>query len=126
MTKALILFAHGARDPEWAAPITRVQAAICARMPAVPVELAFLEFMQPTLGDCAARLIAAGAGKIVILPMFIARGGHLRRELPEIVQALQLAHPDIEFVLGDAIGEHEVVVRAMADAALLVSGEALA
>ena len=28
MSSALILFAHGARDPEWAAPLRRVQAAV--------------------------------------------------------------------------------------------------
>ena len=51
MTTALILFAHGASDPEWANPMRRVQAAIRQRMTSVPVELAFLEFMTPTLPE---------------------------------------------------------------------------
>ncbi|HQC73311.1 MAG TPA: cobalamin biosynthesis protein CbiX, partial [Candidatus Competibacteraceae bacterium] len=42
MTTALILFAHGARDPEWANPMRRVQAVVRQRMSTVPVELAFL------------------------------------------------------------------------------------
>ena len=48
MTTALILFAHGARDPEWASPMRRVQAAIRKRLGGVQVELAFLEFMAPS------------------------------------------------------------------------------
>lgn len=119
---ALILFAHGARDPEWANSLRRVQAAIRLQVPAISVELAFLEFMSPDLAECAAGLIAAGAGKIVVLPMFIARGGHLKRELPEMLQALQASYTNVQFILGNAIGEHEIVVQAMADAALLVSG----
>ena len=56
------------------------------------------------------------------MPMFIARGGHLKRDVPEMLAALRAEHPDVEFVLGDAIGEHETVVQAMAAAALLEAG----
>ncbi|MBT9520712.1 MAG: CbiX/SirB N-terminal domain-containing protein [Dechloromonas sp.] len=122
MTTALILFAHGARDPEWANPMRRVQAAIRLRMTNVPVELAFLEFMAPTLPDCAAGLIAQGADKVVVMPMFVARGGHLKKETPEMIEKLRSTYPNVEFSLGNAIGEHELVVQAMATAALEVAG----
>jgi len=122
MKTALILFAHGARDPEWANPMRRVQVAVRKLQPNIPVELAFLEFMAPTLSDCIAGLIADGVNKIVVMPMFIARGGHLKRDVPEMLAGLRLAHPDVEFLLGDAIGEHETVVQAMAAAALLEAG----
>jgi sirohydrochlorin cobaltochelatase len=118
MTTALILFAHGARDPEWANPMRRVQAVVRERLPGVPVELAFLEFMAPNLGDCAHELIAGGARRIVVMPMFIARGGHLKRDVPELLAALQVAHPGVELTLGDVIGEQEIVVQAMAEASL--------
>lgn len=122
MTTALILFAHGARDPEWASPMRRVQAAIRRQLPAVPVELAFLEFMAPNLAGCAAALVAGGARKIVVLPMFIARGGHLKQEVPLMLDALRRTHAGVEFELSGAIGEHETVVQAMAAAALEVAG----
>lgn len=122
MKTALILFAHGARDPEWASSMRRVQEGIRSRMPEIAVELAFLEFMSPGLPECAAQLIATGATRIVVLPMFIARGGHLRRDVPDLLQALRERYPDVEFLLGNAIGEHEIVVQAMVEVALLVSG----
>lgn len=122
MTTALILFAHGARDPEWANPMRRVQAVIRQRMTGVPVELAFLEFISPTLPERAAELIAQGADRIVVLPMFIARGGHLKKETPEMIETLRSTYPNVEFSLGNAIGEHELVVQAMATAALEVAG----
>ncbi len=122
MTTALILFAHGARDPEWANPMRRVQAVVRQRMSTVPVELAFLEFMAPTLPERAAELIAQGADKIVVLPMFVARGGHLKKETPEMIDILRSTYPQVEFSLGNAIGEHEMVVQAMASAALEVAG----
>jgi sirohydrochlorin cobaltochelatase len=122
MKTALILFAHGARDPEWANPMRRVQAVVRQRMAEVPVELAFLEFMSPTLPECAALLIQQGVGKIVVMPMFIARGGHLKKETPEMLAMLRSTYPQIDFLLGDAIGENEIVVQAMATAALAAAG----
>ncbi|KAB2926634.1 MAG: cobalamin biosynthesis protein CbiX [Dechloromonas sp.] len=122
MTTALILFAHGARDPEWASPMRRVQAAIRRRRPDLPVELAFLEFMAPTLADCAQALIAGGATKIVVMPMFVARGGHLKRDVPELLASLQAAHPGVELTLGEVAGEQEIVVQAMAEASLQTLG----
>jgi sirohydrochlorin cobaltochelatase len=122
MKTALILFAHGARDPEWANPMRRVQSVVRDQVAGVPVELAFLEFMSPTLPECAAQLIAQGADKVVILPMFIARGGHLKKEVPEMLAVLRCTYPNVEFSLGGAIGEHDAVVQAMASAALEVAG----
>ena len=122
MTTAIILFAHGARDPEWANPLRRIQAAVRERIAEVPVELAFLEFIAPSLPESTARLVAEGARKIVVLPLFIARGGHLKREVPEMLDGLRLTYPEVQFSLGAAIGENEIVVQAMASAALQAAG----
>src|SRR5574343_971446 len=118
MKSALILFAHGARDPEWANPLRRVQAAISARNPSQRVELAFLEFMTPTLEALVDQLDQEGVRQIAIVPMFIAQGGHLKRDLPLMLDALRDARPHLNISLSAAIGEQESVIQAMADAAL--------
>lgn len=120
MSTALILFAHGARDPEWAQPMRRVQAAIRRVVADMPVEVAFLEFMAPNLADCAAELVAAGATRIAVIPMFIAQGGHLKRDVPEMLDRLRSTWPQVEFSLADAVGQSEGVIQAMAAAALAV------
>jgi len=111
---AFILFAHGARDPEWANPMRRVCAAIRARAPGLRVELAFLEFMAPALAECAEALLAEDFQRIVVLPMFIAQGGHLKSDVPLLLATLQARHPHARFELAGAIGEAESVVQAMA------------
>ena len=122
MTTALILFAHGARDAAWAQPLRRVQAAIRQQAPDRLVELAFLEFMTPTLAECVADLAGQGARRMVIVPMFIAQGGHLKRDLPVMLDELRSTYPDIGFSLCTAIGENEAVVQAMAASALQEAG----
>lgn len=115
---ALILYAHGARDPDWASPLHRVKAAICALSPEMRVEVAFLEIMQPRLEACAASLADEGYSKIIILPMFIAQGGHIKKDTPVILDALRLSYPQVSFELAGPVGEAEVIVRAIAAHAL--------
>ena len=114
MTHAIILFAHGARDPEWALPFERLRAAVKQRMPGVWVEIAYLEFMQPDLARAVDGLIDSGAQQIDIIPAFMAQGAHLKRDLPELIAAAQARHPQAVFTLHPALGESQPVLDAMA------------
>jgi sirohydrochlorin cobaltochelatase len=114
--RALILFAHGARDARWAAPFEAVAAHIRAARPALVVQLAFLEVMSPDLAGAAAACVRRGAGRVDVVPMFLGAGGHVREDLPPLLGALRAAHPGTQFVLHPAIGELDAVTRAMAAA----------
>jgi sirohydrochlorin cobaltochelatase len=113
--QAVVLFGHGARDPEWAGPMQRIRARIRAAAGAPRVELAFLEFMQPTLPEAVAALAATGVTRIAVVPIFLAQGGHLKRDLPLLLDEVRRAHPACEIRLATAAGEAEPVVAAMAD-----------
>ncbi|THF63867.1 cobalamin biosynthesis protein CbiX [Pseudothauera nasutitermitis] len=115
---AVILFGHGARDPEWAGPMRRTRERILAEAPGLRVELAFLEFMEPRLDELLDRLAADGAREVSVVPMFLAQGGHLKRDLPALIAAAGARHPDMRIMLGAAVGEDEGVVAAMAARAL--------
>jgi sirohydrochlorin cobaltochelatase len=111
---ALVLFAHGSRDPEWPSPLRRVRAAVLAGAPGLRVELAFLEFITPNLQDCVSSMVSEGFDRIVVVPMFIAQGGHLKNDLPMIVDELRVRFPTVVFEMPGPVGEAESVVQAMA------------
>ena len=113
-SSALILFAHGARFPEWADTLHRLCAAVRTRLPGARVEPAFLEFMTPSLPDCVNTLVNEGYGRIVVVPMFLAQGGHLKEDLPKLLDELRKAYPQATFELTGPIGEAEAVIKAMA------------
>ena len=119
--RAIVLFAHGARDPRWAAPFEAVAARLRATAPELRVELAFLELMEPDLATAAERVAAAGATRIDVVPLFLGTGGHLRNDLPPLVAAIGAAHPGLDVRLHPAIGEHDAVVDAVAGAALALA-----
>ncbi len=112
---ALVLFAHGARDPEWAEPFRRIQAAIRARRPDTAVELAFLEFMQPPLAETIAKLVGSGHRRITIAPLFMAQGGHLRHDLPKLLDSIRAQNATVEITLLPAVGDVETILNAIAD-----------
>jgi sirohydrochlorin cobaltochelatase len=116
--QGLLLFAHGARDPRWALPFAAIQQHVKNNAPQMPVELAFLEFMRPNLIDAGASLAKLGCTRVDVLPLFLGAGGHVRKDLPELLNQLSGQHPNVQWQLRAAIGEVDSVVQAMADAAL--------
>ena len=118
MKRGLLLFAHGARDPRWALPFEDVARRVRAADPDVPVALSFLEFMSPGLVEAGASLAALGCERVELLPLFLGAGGHVRKDLPVLLEQLRQAHPDVQWLLRPTIGEDYAVVEAMARCAL--------
>ena len=114
----LLLFAHGARDPRWAAPFEAVAARVRAASPGVQVRLAYLELMAPSLPDTGAELVGAGCTQVEVLPLFLGAGGHVRRDLPALVDGLRAQFPAVVFRLHHAAGESALVIEALAAAGL--------
>jgi sirohydrochlorin cobaltochelatase len=114
---ALILFAHGARDPRWAEPLTRLAHIVQAQRPGVVVELAFLELMQPDLPSVLDRLASDGHARVNLLPVFWSAGGHVLRDLPELVAASRLRHPGLNVAVLPVLSELPGVLDAVARAA---------
>ena len=115
MSSALVLFAHGARAASWAVPFERLRALAQARMPDVPVSLAFLELMEPRLPAHVAALTAQGITSVTIVPVFLGQGGHLQRDLPLLVDQLRADHPQLAISVAGAVGEDPDVLDAMTD-----------
>jgi len=119
MTPAgLVLFAHGARDPRWREPFDRLQAKVQSLRPDLAVSVAFFEFMQPGLVAAADALAAQGCTAIRVVPVFLGQGGHVREDLPELLERVRAKHPQVALELRGAIGEDDAVLGQIAAVAL--------
>ncbi len=117
----LLLFAHGARDAAWARPFEAVAERLRAARPDTPVALAYLEFMSPNIADAADSLVRAGCRTVHVLPMFLGTGGHVRRDIPPLLESLRERHgAGLTWQLHPSLGEHESVLQAMSAACLNV------
>ncbi|MBC7649764.1 MAG: CbiX/SirB N-terminal domain-containing protein [Vitreoscilla sp.] len=118
MTTGIILFAHGSRDPQWRLPIEAVARQISERSPSAQVRCAYLELCLPSLPDAAIDLVAVGAQKIRVFPLFLGVGKHAREDLPLLIEEIRTAHPAIEIELLATAGENRALISLMADLAL--------
>ena len=116
MARATILFAHGARDPQWARPFQQLVAELGELLPGERIVLAFLELMQPSLPDCAASLHGEGVRSLRVVPVFLGMGGHLKDDLPRLAAEVRKRYPDLEITVDLPVGEQAEVIAAIARA----------
>jgi len=116
-TNGIILFAHGSRDPQWRMPFEGILKKMQA-LSSSPTSLAFLECMAPTLEQAIDDMVSAGVKQISVVPVFLAVGSHVRKDLPLLLEAARLKHPDLALQATAAIGEQPAIQEAIAAFAL--------
>lgn len=108
----LVLIAHGSKDPRWREPFERLYLNLRASH-GDSVKLAYMEFVEPSLLEIASECVRAGAEGIRVLPLFMAAGAHLATDIPEQVQRVREAHPDVRVEVLPAIGEDARMISLM-------------
>ncbi|MDM0017024.1 sirohydrochlorin chelatase [Variovorax saccharolyticus] len=114
----IVLFAHGSRDERWREPVEAVARQVAALDPTARVACAYLELVAPDLRTAALALIAGGARRVRIVPLFLGMGRHVREDLPLLVEELRALRPDVVFSQQPAVGEDPEVIALLARKAL--------
>lgn len=112
--RGVVLFAHGSRDPLWRAPMEAVAQHAASLDASASVACAYLELTEPDLPTVCAQMVQSGVIAITVVPMFLGVGKHAREDLPVLMNELQAAHPQVQFSLQAAVGEHPAVVDLLA------------
>ncbi len=101
----LLLIAHGSRressNDEIRALACRLQEA---SGPFSSVSCAFLEIAEPSITDGLRGLISNGVNKILVLPYFLSAGRHVSDDIPNEVQQIREAHPEIDIKIAHYFG----------------------
>ncbi|HEX6446840.1 MAG TPA: CbiX/SirB N-terminal domain-containing protein [Streptosporangiales bacterium] len=79
---ALVLAAHGTRDPA-GPPVLDALAAAVADAAGARTRVAYVDVIAPTV----AEVLAGVEGPVVVVPAFLAAGYHVRVDLPRQVEA---------------------------------------
>ncbi len=110
MTRALLLVAHGARDPRAQAEAAELAAAVEAAHPDGPVSLAFIELARPDVPEGLRKLVEAGAARIVVVPLLFLAASHVKRDLPAHLARARTDYPGRSFRLAPPLGLHAQLV----------------
>lgn len=108
MKQGIVILGHGSRASVGEANqvVFQISDMIKAKVGHDLVETAIMNRKSelPTIEDAVRKLVARGAGRIVIVPMFFADGMHIRHDIPEEIAALTAELPGISVTMAGHIG----------------------
>ncbi|MFD5965745.1 sirohydrochlorin chelatase [Streptomyces sp. NPDC060311] len=83
-TPALVVVAHGSRDPRALSTVRALLDRVRTLRPTLPVHLGHIELNEPLLPG---TLAALGGGEAVLVPLLLGRGYHVKRDIPDMAAA---------------------------------------
>lgn len=117
---ALIIVAHGSRKSLSNEEVMALGEKVVSLLGKdyTYVMTAFLEFAAPSLEESILSCVEKGASEIVILPYFLASGNHVTRDIPEVIEKIEVSHPKVKMVLKEHIGSASGMAMLLRDMAV--------
>ena len=112
----LVVFAHGSKVEAANEAVRAVSASLAANGDYI-VETAFLELGEPDLPGAVRRLVARGAGRIIVIPYFLTLGRHVEQDLPRIVKEISREHVSLSIEVTPPLDGHPALLEALLDRA---------
>ncbi len=109
MNDALLVMVHGSPRTIANEDMFLVVDAVRERGIYSIVEVGFMECNKPTIPEAIETCVARGAGRVVAVPYFLHFGNHVANDLPGLLEEAQARYPEIEFLMGDFLGHHELI-----------------
>jgi len=102
---ALVVVAHGSRDPRALSTVRTLLDQVRALRPGLPVHLGHIELNEPLLPD---TLAALGDREAILVPLLLSRGYHVKRDIPEMA-----AESPVRARVAPALGPHPFLLEAL-------------
>jgi len=110
MKEKIVLLAHGSSDQDWSDTFVIMTSNICDHRS--DVSLAFMELSEPSLEGVVKQAKTDGFQSICVLPLFLAKGRHLKVDVPRMLQSYQTKY-DVATRLLSPIGENPMIAHAI-------------
>ena len=111
----ILMCGHGTRVAEGVQAFAELSARVRAAIPDLPVVHGFLELSEPGLLDAMDDLRDQGVDEIRVVPGMLLTAGHLKNDIPAILNGWTAKNPGVNVNLGRALGVDPNMVRAAVD-----------
>ncbi|MFD5697396.1 sirohydrochlorin chelatase [Streptomyces lasiicapitis] len=113
---ALVVVAHGSRDPRALTTVTALLDVVRALRPGLDVRLGHIELNEPALDDTLRGLPAEGPHAdggpgAVLVPLLLSRGYHVKHDIPAAAAAASL--PGRPLRVAAPLGPHRLLDEAL-------------
>ncbi|HEY9118134.1 MAG TPA: CbiX/SirB N-terminal domain-containing protein [Marinobacter sp.] len=108
----IILLAHGSSDQRWCQTFEKLATPTLESVDGS--RIAYMELAEPSLGTIISEGKKDGIDSFIIIPLFLAAGRHLRKDVPRMIEELQATH-NVTIALAPPIGENPELGHAIRD-----------
>lgn len=104
MKTGVIILSHGSRSPEAQITLQKIKDLVVSMSNYDAVEGASLQFNQPDLPAVLAEMAGRGMNRVIVMPLFLYMGMHMKRDIPEILADQRNLYPDMQIDMTANIG----------------------
>ncbi|WP_323752245.1 CbiX/SirB N-terminal domain-containing protein [Marinobacter sp.] len=108
----IILLAHGSSDRRWCQTFEKLAEPTLHAIENSTI--AYMELAEPSMDTIVAQAKAQGAEQFTVVPLFLAAGRHLRKDVPAMIDAISEEH-NVTMRLADPIGYNPQLGLAIRD-----------
>ncbi|MBL3557069.1 MULTISPECIES: sirohydrochlorin chelatase [Marinobacter] len=108
----IILLAHGSSDQRWCQTFEKLATPTLESV--AGSRIAYMELAEPSLETIISEGRKDGIDTFTIIPLFLAAGRHLRKDVPGMIEELQATH-NVTITLAPPIGENPQLGNAIRD-----------
>ncbi len=115
MKTALLVMVHGSPRPEANEDMFAVVDLVRARGVYSIVEVGFMECNEPAIPQAIDTCVVKGAERVIGVPYFLHAGNHVADDLPGLLAEAQARHPQVDFLMGDLLGNDARIADVIRD-----------
>lgn len=122
----IIVLGHGSRLPE-ANKQLKVLAGYVDEILGgeTRVEACYMVCSSPTLMEGISTLAEEGLGKIIVVPVFLSSGLHVKEDIPEQLNEAKRMFPDVEILYAENLGPDRRLAEIVAERIREVDGDGI-
>ncbi|MBN1687846.1 MAG: CbiX/SirB N-terminal domain-containing protein [Candidatus Omnitrophica bacterium] len=110
---AYLLIVHGTKDKESNQAFLSLVEQFQDLCPDRFVAGAFMEFVEPSIGQAIDECAQKGVGQIFVLPMMFFGGKHVKEDIPLMIQEAKAKHPELDFHYGTPIADQPLLLKVL-------------
>ena len=112
MKNAMIIIAHGSRSNDFVITFNKIVNSIKQLNNDFNfIKSASMEINKPTLEEVVLELANQDVKNIVIVPYFLFKGIHLKKDISNKISKLEELYKEIEFKFAEPLGFDETIVN---------------
>ncbi|WP_339044955.1 CbiX/SirB N-terminal domain-containing protein [Candidatus Zinderia endosymbiont of Aphrophora alni] len=113
LKKSLILLSHGSKNKNWIKIFKKIKKIIKLNINTINIYLAFLTKTKPNIYTVIKNNIKLKINKIIIIPIFLSNGLHIKKDLPKIIKKIKKKY-SLNIKICDIITKDKKILLAIA------------